>query len=381
MVVCVLIEAEENSEIPGVGIEKLMESGKLDFIKNGPVIWVDCSDCQPCIRTAGVISWTLKATGKLFHNGLPHLGIKSIELGMDALCKIQERFYTDFGPVEKEKEYNYSYPSTPPWVKSFGEVRLSSFYDMEDLQAKVQSYVADLNANITSLEGKHEPVSKYTLPEENKSGNLELTFEKHYLEGIACSLYSLGYKCVNIHETSGALHAAITEVLGNTQPFYISGSLPLVRYLQRAGLDLTLTGFGKSSVYHGNNEYCQLSDMANAIKILARTIAYVDASSHPPSRDRSLPNCPLSVFHISNHDYTLLINTFKKRVRVEIAIVCVEIEKACVEIAAPIWKYYTLRGTTRRPSKRVWMLFSKKQGYACYSAKNEGMHKIFPDYN
>ncbi|KAI9914312.1 hypothetical protein PsorP6_007137 [Peronosclerospora sorghi] len=71
-VVCVLIAVEENSEIPGVGIEKLMESGKLDFIKNGPVIWVDCSDSQPCISTAGVISWTLKATGKLFHSGLPH---------------------------------------------------------------------------------------------------------------------------------------------------------------------------------------------------------------------------------------------------------------------------------------------------------------------
>ncbi|KAI9916115.1 hypothetical protein PsorP6_018216 [Peronosclerospora sorghi] len=254
---------------------------------------------------------------------------------------------------------------SPPWVKIFGEVRLSPFYDMEDLQAKVQSYVADLNANITSLEGKHGP--------ENKSGKLELTFEKHYLEGISCSLYSLGYKCVNIHETSGGLHAAITEVLGNTQPFSISVSLPLVRDLQRAGLDLTLTGFGKSSVYHGNNEYCQLSDMANAIKILSRTIAYVYASSpHPPSRDRSLPNCPLPVFHISNHDYTFLINTSKKRVRVEIAIVCVEIAKACVQIAAPIWKYYTLKGTTRRPSKRVWTLFSKKQGYACYFRKKRG---------
>ncbi|KAI9913290.1 hypothetical protein PsorP6_006340 [Peronosclerospora sorghi] len=165
----------------------------------------------------------------------------------------------------------------------FGEVRLSPFYDMEDyvnltidwhdwLQSKVKSYVADLNANITSLEVKHGPVSKYTLPEENKSGKLELTFEKHYLEAIARSLYYLVYK---------ALHAAITEVLGKTQPFSISGSLPLVRDLQRAGLDLTVTGFSKSSVYHGNNEYCQLSDMANAIKFLARTIAYVDAS--PPT--------------------------------------------------------------------------------------------------
>lgn len=49
-----------------------------------------------------------------------------------------------------------------------------------------------------------------------------------------------------------------------------------MRDLQRAGLDLTLIGFGKSSVYHGDNEYCLLSDMQNAIKILARTIINVE---------------------------------------------------------------------------------------------------------
>ncbi|EEY70442.1 uncharacterized protein PITG_05858 [Phytophthora infestans T30-4] len=155
-VVCVLIASEENSKIPG-------------------------------------------ATGKLFHSGLPNLGINGIELGMDALTKIQERFYKDFGPLPQEKEYNYSCPSTmkptkiesstnglnqiPPWVKITG-----------GLIAKLHSYVDDLNANITSLEGKRGPVSKYTLPEESWSGKLELTFAKHYLEGIACSLESVGYK-------------------------------------------------------------------------------------------------------------------------------------------------------------------------------------------
>lgn len=111
-VVAVLIASEENGEISGVGVETLMESGKIDFIKNGPVIWVDCSDSQPCIGTAGAICWTLKATGKLFHSGLPNLGINALELGMDALAKIQERFYQDFGPLEKEREYNFSCPST-----------------------------------------------------------------------------------------------------------------------------------------------------------------------------------------------------------------------------------------------------------------------------
>ncbi|KAL3660514.1 hypothetical protein V7S43_014658 [Phytophthora oleae] len=285
-VVCVLIASEENTEIAGVGVETLMESGKIDFIKKGPVIWVDCSDSQPCIGTAGVITWTLKATGKLFHSGLPNLGINSIELGMDALTKIQERFYQDFGPLPQEKEYNYSCPSTlkpsriesstnglnqiPPWVKISGDVRLSPFYDMKDLIAKMNSYVDDLNADITSLEGKRGPVSKYTLPDEDRKGKLELTFEKQYFEGIACSLDSVGYK---------SLHAAIADVLGEAKPFSISGSLPLVRDLQRAGLDLTLTGFGKSSVYHGDNEYCQLSDMKDAIKILARTVANVEAAT------------------------------------------------------------------------------------------------------
>ncbi|KAL4129192.1 hypothetical protein PRIC2_005203 [Phytophthora ramorum] len=285
-VVCVLIASEENSEIPGVGVEALMESGKIDFIKKGPVIWVDGSDSQPCIGTAGVITWTLKATGKLFHSGLPNLGINGIELGMDAMTKIQQRFYQDFGPVDKEKEYNYSCPSTmkpmhvessvnglnqiPPWVKITGEVRLSPFYEMKDMFARMHSYVDDLNANITSLEGKRGPVSKYTLPEEQWDGKLELTFREHYLEGIACSLDSVGYK---------SLHAAIADVLGETKPFSISGSLPLVRDLQRAGLDLTITGFGKSSVYHGDNEYCELSDMKDAIKILARTIANVEAAT------------------------------------------------------------------------------------------------------
>ncbi|KAE8905384.1 Acetylornithine deacetylase [Phytophthora fragariae] len=265
-VVCVLIASEENSEIEGVGVETLMESGKIDFIKNGPVFWVDCSDSQPCIGTAGAITWTLKATGKLFHSGLPNLGINGLELAMDAMTKIQEYFYKEFGPVDKEKEYNYSCPSTmkptriessvnglnqiPPWAKIAGDVRLSPFYEMKEMIAKMTAFVDGLNANITSLEGHRGPVS-------------------NYYEGIACSLDSAGYK---------ALNSAIEDVLGEAKPFSISGSLPLVRDMQRGGFDLTLVGFGKSSVYHGDNEYCQLSDMKDALKILALTIANVDAA-------------------------------------------------------------------------------------------------------
>lgn len=116
-VVGVLIASEENQEIPGVGVETLMASGRLDFLKDGPVIWTDSSNSQPRIGTAGAIAWTLTATGKLFHSGLPNLGINAIELALDATTKLQERFYEDFGPVEQEKAYNFACPSTIKPVK------------------------------------------------------------------------------------------------------------------------------------------------------------------------------------------------------------------------------------------------------------------------
>ncbi len=55
-VTAVMIASEENGEIAGVGVETLMETGKIDFLKNGPVLWVDCSDSQPCIGTGNLMT-------------------------------------------------------------------------------------------------------------------------------------------------------------------------------------------------------------------------------------------------------------------------------------------------------------------------------------
>ena len=38
--------------------------------------------------------------------------------------------------------------------------------------------------------------------------------------------------------------------------------------LQEAGFDVQICGYGHSSVYHGDNEYCSLSAMQKAFKIL-----------------------------------------------------------------------------------------------------------------
>lgn len=66
---------EENGEIEGIGVDGLHSSGKLDElgIGKGPIFWVDSADSQPCVGTVGNMQWMIKANGKLFHSGLPHM--------------------------------------------------------------------------------------------------------------------------------------------------------------------------------------------------------------------------------------------------------------------------------------------------------------------
>ena len=40
--------------------------------------------------------------------------------------------------------------------------------------------------------------------------------------------------------------------------------------------DLQITGFGLSSTYHANNEYCLLSDMKCCLRVCARIIKRMD---------------------------------------------------------------------------------------------------------
>mmetsp|Transcript_2757 Transcript_2757/g.9694 ORF Transcript_2757/g.9694 Transcript_2757/m.9694 type:complete len:428 (-) Transcript_2757:165-1448(-) len=280
-VVAVFIASEEAEAKPGVGVDGLVEAGKLEFIKNGPVIWVDSADSQPCIGTAGAMMWHLKAIGKLFHSGLPHKGINALELGMEAVKIIQERFYADFPAHPKEEEYAFATCSTmkptqmscakgglnqlPPHATISGDIRLTPFYEVEDVRAKVESYVAELNADLGSIPTRG-PHSTYTIAD-GTTGKLELTWGAMALEGIACNLTSPGYK---------ALCKATEEVKGVAKPYAICGSLPLVRSLQREGFDLQVTGYGLSDTYHADNEYALHSDLRDAVKILARIVAEID---------------------------------------------------------------------------------------------------------
>uniref|UniRef100_A0A6V3N8G9 Peptidase M20 dimerisation domain-containing protein n=2 Tax=Lotharella globosa TaxID=91324 RepID=A0A6V3N8G9_9EUKA len=162
----------------------------------------------------------------------------------------------------------------PPYCVISGDIRLTPFYDVKDVYDKMEAWVKDLNENIDKLPTRG-PMSKYTLEGEDidiKRGKIELEWgakldDARDMEGIACNMESKGF---------AALCKATEAVKGKAVPYAITGSLPLVRKMQREGFDLQITGYGLSKTYHADNEYCLLSDMSDAFAILVRLIELND---------------------------------------------------------------------------------------------------------
>ncbi|KAI3453415.1 hypothetical protein Pfo_010078 [Paulownia fortunei] len=280
-VVAVFIASEENSSIPGVGVDALVKDGLLDKLKQGPLFWIDTADKQPCIGTGGMIPWKLHVSGKLFHSGLAHKAINPLELAMEALKVIQLQFYKDFPAHPNEKVYGFATPSTmkptqwsypggginqiPAECTVCGDVRLTPFYSVTDVIKKLQEYVEDLNANIEKLDTRG-PVSKYVLPDENLRGRMTITFDEA-MSGVACNLDSRGFH---------VLCKATEEVVGHVKPYSITGSLPLIRELQDEGFDVQTSGYGLMATYHAKNEYCLLSDMCQGYGVFVSIISQLE---------------------------------------------------------------------------------------------------------
>ena len=129
-----------------------------------------------------------------------------------------------------------------------GDIRFTPFYHHSDVMAKVDAYVAEINANpnvlIETVAGSasnmpvHGPHSKYTLPEEELSGRIEFKWLGEGDNGVACKLDSPGYT---------AILEATEMVLGAARPYSIGGSLPCIRGLQDSGFDVQIAGYGISS--------------------------------------------------------------------------------------------------------------------------------------
>jgi acetylornithine deacetylase len=282
-VVAVFIANEENSEVKDVGVDGLVKNGKLLHLQKGWMYWVDSADKHPCIGTGSVASWQLKASGLQGHSGLPHRAINALILGYEAATEIAARFHKDFPAHPKEKEYGYAVSSSmkitmtehppgsvnqiPGSATISGDIRVTPFYPMKDVIKKVEGYVKDVQANIHALPGRGPLFT-------NQVGEKVASFDWKWLDdpwhGIACDLTSPGFKAIN---------QATKEVIGSSVPYSLTGSLPLVFELQEAGFDLQVSGFGLSAVYHGVDEYCQVSDMKQGYQIFNRVIQILDQSS------------------------------------------------------------------------------------------------------
>jgi len=280
-IVVVFIANEENSDIPDIGVDGLIKNGKMAHLKKGYMYWIDASDTHPCIGTASMASWKLKVQGLMGHSGLPHKAINALNLGFEAVTEICNRVHASFPPHPKEKEYKYGCPTTmkltmvehPPGAVNQipgqatfqGDVRVTPFYNIEEVYKKALEIAEDVKKNITTLPGKG-PSMGYQV--DDKIGTFEFTFDPGCYRGIACNIESPGFIAFN---------DATKEVIGESIPYSIGGSLPLVYELQQEGYDLQIAGYGLSAKYHGVNEYAKLSDMTKGFKILQTLIVNLNS--------------------------------------------------------------------------------------------------------
>jgi acetylornithine deacetylase len=271
-VVAVFIADEEHGRDPTIGVKHLCDDGALDFIKAGPIYWVDSSDIQPTIGSGTSMGWCLTVTGKRGHSGLPFNAVNPMLIAMDATKGLVSTFNKHFPLHEREPFYHYKCTSNmkptqwavpeasslnqiPEWASVSGDVRVTPFYDPDEVKRVLEQYVAHLNEHLEELDVWHEA---FRTEAAGARAKLELKWIFGPYKGVACDITSIGYKL---------LADATADVVGHVRPYSELGSLPLIAELQEKGLDMQMIGYGVSSVYHGNDEFSRLSDMATGFAV------------------------------------------------------------------------------------------------------------------
>lgn len=272
-VVAVIIANEELSNTHGLGINRLVKDGKLDHLKNGPVYWLDSADFGPTIGTGGMATWRLVAEGKVSHSGFPQNGINAAELAFAATQALQAWFYRNYPPHPKEQEYGFLAPSSlkptrvqvendtiakiPAKAVVEGDIRLTPWYAPEEVKEGAIKFIENLDIRDLPAFGP----SRYWLAD--VVGTIKLESIGAPGGGLACDRTSSGYF---------ALLEAITAVRSVAKPFALTGTLPYVRFLQRHGFDVQITGFGRMDTYHAPNEFAELSHMRDGFRILCHIL-------------------------------------------------------------------------------------------------------------
>jgi acetylornithine deacetylase len=275
----VLIANEEEQPKREIGLDYVVASGAMDTLKDGPVYWLDAADFGPTIGTAGVGAWELTALGVPGHSGMPQNCVNALELAMATSLALGAHFRAAFPPHPDEARYSFLAPSSvkatmieapnnkvtkvPGEVKVKGDLRLTPFYDMDAAVKSLTGFVRDLDARIER--GDMPPAFPAVRTADGRRGSVALTWKGRAIEGIACKLES---------PALAALEAALRKVRGpdGAKPFSVTGSLPLVRDLQRKGFDVQITGFGRMISYHAPNEQAKLEHFREGYAVLAELL-------------------------------------------------------------------------------------------------------------
>jgi acetylornithine deacetylase/succinyl-diaminopimelate desuccinylase-like protein len=270
----VFISNEESTDLPGLGLGYVAQQGRLKDLLGQPVYWLDSANFGPNVGTGGNAIWELKVTGVGGHSGMPQNCVNALELAMAASLELARWFHARYPATEDEKKWGFLSSSSlkatvvegantketkiPADLTLRGDIRVTPFYDLKEVMQSVEAFVRDLDARLE----RDEVLAGFprTRTAAGKRGSLAFRFQGAGTEGIACRLDSPGLQ---------ALKDAIQHVRGVAPtPFSLTGSLPLVRDLQRQGCDVQITGFGDMAYYHAPNEQARLEDFRQGFTIL-----------------------------------------------------------------------------------------------------------------
>jgi acetylornithine deacetylase/succinyl-diaminopimelate desuccinylase-like protein len=271
----VLIANEEERPVADFGLDYVVSQGKLDALKGGPIYWLDSADFGPTVGTAGVAAWELVVTGVPGHSGMPQNCVNALELAMAASLALGDHFRRAFPPHASEAAYGFLAPSSlkatmieapnnkvtkiPGEVKVTGDLRLTPFYDIQAALESVRAFVQDLDACIER--GDAPAGFPRVKTADGRRGTVTVRVPGRATEGIACHLDSPG-----LARLKDAI--ALARPGEPVKPFSVTGSLPLVRDLQRRGFDVQITGFGRSGSYHAPNEQASMAHFREGFVIL-----------------------------------------------------------------------------------------------------------------
>jgi acetylornithine deacetylase len=273
----VFIADEESGEDKTIGISQLAKDGYLDFLKNGPVYWVDSSDTYPTVGSGTGMAWELTVYGKRGHSGMPFNCINPVPIAFEASKSIIKKFSQLFPQHPNDIIYKYPCSSNmkqtqiiategsinqiPNCVTIKGDVRLTPFWDWRIVRQTILDHVQEINDNM-QLMLDLDPTLPIILPDGSKA-RVEFKWLGDPYVGIACDMKSIGFSLIS---------NATQKVMGQMKFVSCCGSLPLIAELQEMGFDMQIIGYGNGDAYHANNEYCRVSGMTNGYNIILDVI-------------------------------------------------------------------------------------------------------------